>query len=50
MPLNKGCSKKAFESNISKLMDEGKDRAQALAVAYDTLKSACRKQGKKQPK
>lgn len=50
MPFNNGCSKKAFEENISTLIKEGKDRAQALAIAYSLLKENCKKRGKTPPK
>lgn len=34
MPLKQGKSKKAFSSNIKKLIDEGYPQKQAVAIAY----------------
>lgn len=33
MPLVQGCSKEAVEENISKLVEEGRSREQAFAIA-----------------
>lgn len=41
MPLNKSCSVDAFEANIKAEIEAGKDRDQAVAIAFDTLKDAC---------
>lgn len=41
MPLNKSCSQKAFDANVSQLVDEGYEQDQALAIAFSTLKKAC---------
>lgn len=49
MPLNSGCSVKAFEDNISKLIEEGRPRDQAVAAAFDKLESSCKEQGKPVP-
>lgn len=35
MPLIEGCSKKAVKKNIEKLVEEGKDRDQAVAIAAE---------------
>lgn len=35
MPLLEGCSKQAIDSNIRKLMSEGYEREQAVAIAMD---------------
>lgn len=41
MPLNDGCSPDAISGNIAKLMEEGRERKQAVAIAYEHA----RKQG-----
>lgn len=41
MPLQRSCSKDAFENNIKAEMRAGKDRDQAVAIAFSTLKKAC---------
>ena len=46
MPLKKGKSKETFSKNVSKLRDEGKPLAQALAIAYDVQKKAKKKKAK----
>tara|TARA_R110001583_G_C5357549_1_gene381222 strand:- start:132 stop:311 length:180 start_codon:yes stop_codon:yes gene_type:complete len=38
MPLKKGSSKKVISSNISKLIDEGKPKDQAIAIALNNKK------------
>jgi|TARA_R110000796_G_scaffold41828_1_gene103754 hypothetical protein len=38
MPLKKGSSKKVISSNISKLIDEGKPKDQAIAIALNSKK------------
>lgn len=43
MPLKKGKDIKTVSSNISKLVNEGRDREQAVAIAM-------REAGKKKPK
>jgi len=42
MPLSKSCSVKAFRDNIRMLIgEEGYDREQAVAIAFETLRKAC---------
>ncbi len=43
MPLIKSKSKKAFSKNVEKEMEAGKPQKQALAIAYNTQRSAGRK-------
>lgn len=38
MPLKNGCSDAVLSANIKKLMDEGYDRKQAIAIALDHRK------------
>jgi len=38
MPLEKGRSKKVVSNNISKLIDEGKPKDQAIAIALNSKK------------
>jgi|TARA_R110002124_G_scaffold116172_3_gene272455 hypothetical protein len=38
MPLKKGSSKKVISDNISKLIDEGKPKDQAIAIALNSKK------------
>lgn len=47
MPLNKGTSKKARYENIQKLIDEGKDPKQAVAIGYSVQEEAKKKKAKK---
>ena len=49
MPLNKGCSLKAYRDNIAKMIDEGTPRDQAVAIAVRTLEVECRRKGKPTP-
>jgi|APHM01.1.fsa_nt_gi hypothetical protein len=35
MPLIEGCSKEAVNKNIAKLVDEGRSREQAVAIAAE---------------
>ena len=49
MPLHTGCSLRSFRDNISKLIKEGRDRSQAVAIAIRTLKDSCRDRGKPMP-
>jgi hypothetical protein len=41
MPLNESCSIKAFEANVKRSIDEGKEQGQAVAIAYSVLRKAC---------
>lgn len=38
MPLYKGSSKQTISKNISKLIDEGRPRRQAIAIALNSAK------------
>lgn len=46
MPLKKGCSKEAKSYNIRELVQTGRHRRQAVAIALDQ----CRKERKKKKK
>ena len=43
MPLGKGRSKKARQANIDKLIAEGKEPKQAVAIAYSVQEQARKK-------
>ena len=43
MPLVKSSSKKAFEHNVKKEITAGKDKKQALAIAYSVKRKANKK-------
>lgn len=45
MPLIEGCSKEAVEKNIEKLVDEGYDRDQAVAIAAEKARENINKCG-----
>lgn len=47
MPLFKGKSKKVVSKNIRKLVHEGRERKQAIAIALDKAKRGKRKNGNK---
>lgn len=48
MPLSKGCSKKSFSKNISRLVKEGRPQKQAVAIAYSVArKNGCDGKSKK---
>lgn len=49
MPLNKTCSVEAFHENIASEIRAGRPRAQAVAIAASTLRSACEEEGKPSP-
>lgn len=49
MPLIKTCSIDALEKNIEAEIRAGKPREQAVAIAHDTLRRACRNEGKPVP-
>jgi len=40
MPLKKGYSKKTFDYNVKKEIDNGKSQKQAAAIAYSIQKKA----------
>jgi hypothetical protein len=40
MPLVKGKSKSAFSENVKRLVKEGYDQKQAVAIAYDIQRKA----------
>ena len=46
MPLKKGYSKKTIGQNIGKEMAAGKPKAQAVAIALNTARTAAGKAGK----
>lgn len=43
MPLAKGSSKKTIQANIDKLIKEGYDAKQAVAIAYANAKKGKKK-------
>lgn len=47
MPLKKGNSKKAFESNVKKEIKEGKKPSQAEAIAYSMKRDSEKRKGSK---
>lgn len=50
MPLNQGCSRKAFQENIRKMIEEeNQSRSQVVAIAFDTLRKSCKARGKPMP-
>lgn len=49
MPLIKSCSLEALRQNISTEMREGRTREQATAIAFETLRTACKEAGKSVP-
>lgn len=49
MPLSKVCSIDALERNIAAEIRAGKPREQAVAIARETLRDACREAGKPVP-
>lgn len=49
MPLDRGCSLKAYRDNIAKMIEEGTPRDQAVAIAERTLDVECRRKGKPIP-
>lgn len=46
MPLKKGYSKRAIESNIKTEIRAGKPRKKAVAIAMNTARTAAKKAGK----
>lgn len=46
MPLKKGYTRKTISHNIEVLLNEGKTREQAVAIAYDVARRAAKKVGK----
>ena len=49
MPLNSGCSLRAFRDNIAKMIREGRPRDQAVAAAISALRQGCKQRGKPMP-
>lgn len=48
MPLSKGCTKKSFSKNVSRLVKEGRPQKQAVAIAYSVArKSGCKVKAQK---
>lgn len=41
MPLSKGCSSKSFQKNVQQLIEEGKSREQAVAIAHSVQRKSC---------
>mgnify|MGYP001558151233 CR=1 FL=1 len=42
MPLLKKCSVEAYEANVKQLIKDGYPPKQAVAIAHETLRQACR--------
>lgn len=47
MPLKNGKSKKVISENIAELIRSGRDRAQAVAIAFDHAGKSNKKKAKK---
>jgi hypothetical protein len=50
MPLNKACSLEAYQENIATEIKAGRPREQAVAIAHETLRTACEREGKPVPR
>jgi len=46
MPLKTGYGKKTFKANVAKMIHEGRETDQALAVAYSQQRRSQKKAGK----
>lgn len=49
MPLVKKCSVDAYEENVKELIASGYAPKQAVAIAHETLRKACRDEGRPTP-
>lgn len=49
MPLNKACSLDALRQNIASEIRAGRPRDQAVAIAHETLRTACKEAGQSVP-
>jgi hypothetical protein len=50
MPLDRSCSLDALRKNISAEIRAGREKSQAVAIAHQVLRNACKEEGKSVPK